>query len=1688
MPRTHRRFLLGLLIAFTLLGAGFLTRVSIRHYSLSVQPLSLKKVGADESTNNVLSFESAGATSAHDSTQAATEADGRVRASKGEEYGRLPLSFEANRGQVDGKVKYFSHGSGYSLYLTSTEAVLALTRPETGRVSRAQGVESGPTVKVDTNACADVLRMRLVNANPSAGVKGVDEQPSKSNYFIGSDPAKWRTDVPQYARVRYSDVYPGVNLVYYGNQRQLEYDLEVAPGTDPGSIKMAFDGADEMSLDADGSLLLRAGGGELRQHKPVAYQVLDGERREVAARYSMKNEREVGFEVSEYDRSSPLVIDPVLSYSTYLGGVYNDWGMGIAVDSLGNAYITGVTSSIDFPLVNPLPSGRPQGAAYDFVFVSKLNAAGSALVYSTYLGGTTREIAHSIAVDKAGNAYITGFVSSPDFPVVNAYQPNLRGSDAFVTKLNPTGSALIYSTYLGGSADEEGYSIAVDASGSAYVTGRTVSGDFPTVNPAQAHYGGNACSVNNPCQDTFITKFNPSGSALVYSTFLGGERNDFGYGIAADSQGNAYVTGFTASVNFPTTANVLQPEYSDKGTNSEEHDAFVTKMSPSGSFVYSTYLGGPRGSDDGEAIAVDAAGNAYVAGGTSSGEFPIVNAFQPAIAPGGNGAGSQASDVFISKLNASGTALLYSTYLGGGGNESAKAIALDAAGNAYLTGYTSSFNFPTLNPFQPISNLSAYSSNAFVTKLNPTGNALVYSSHLGGSDTDQGQGIAVDSSGSVYVTGATYSNDFPTANAFDATIGGTFWPDAFVTKIANEAQPVSLSISAVQPDRGGNTGAVSVTVHGSGFVNGAKFRLVHAGQPDIASLFAVISRNGTVARSRFNLNGQAQGVRDVVVTNPDGSTFTLPGAFTVEAGGQSHVWVDIIGRANIRPGLPQRYYILYGNSGNAEAYGVPLFIRGIPKDAKVELGFNVKTPPQVPGHRPIDYNQMPVIIENAVEKIIPLYLPVIRVDESGALEITINASPTSNFELQAYTWRPQYTPNPAQYAPPCQEGKSPQAARDAAASGLSPASVEGEVGGCVHSLVGEVFSVAGVVGIPVECITSSVLSVTDIIYTASETTDCGGGFNDPYSFSQLNLGIEGTVAECIGAEFPGRIIAGVQTVLGIKDIADTCVDLGVKLFVRLVFGADPNDKIGAQGVGLERYVSGQEPLRYAIYFENKPDATGPAQEVVVTDQLDPAKLDFETFNLGPIFFGVDKKVIPPPGLSEYSADVDLRPQQNIIAHVEARLDKTTGLVTWRFTSLNPATGLPTDDPFAGFLPPNKNAPEGEAQVLFTVRARKTVATGMEIRNKARIVFDTNAPIDTPEWLNTIDNSKPVSHVLSLAATQDSVIFNLNWSGTDAGSGVRRYTIFVSEDSSPFNAWLSNTTAASGTFIGQPGRTYSFYSVAQDQTGNQENAKTSAEAVTTTTSSISNSIDDTRFFVRQQYLDFLNREPDTGGLGYWTNEITKCGADTKCIHDRRVGTADAFFFEQEFQQTGAYIYRIYRAALGRRPAFSEFIADRGSVVAGPGLDQSKTAYALSFVQRDAFLNLYARTQSADVFVDTLLNSIKQNSGVDLSSQRSTMVSLYDGTDSGRAAIIKQIADSQLFIDREYNRSFVLMEYFGYLRRDPDEGGYGFWLGQVNKYPLRNVGIQHAMACSFITSAEYQLRFGSQVTHTNRECPQ
>jgi len=799
-----------------------------------------------------------------------------VEARAVELYGKLPLSFEANQGQTHEEVKFLSRGKGYTLFLTSTEAVMVLRKPRaadssglvrgekrwqlrSGRQQEGGEVQNGEaTTQVGPLAsqAQTVVRMKLVGANPASEATGLQELPGKSNYFIGNDPAKWRTNIPRYAKVKYQDVYPGIDLVYYGNQRQLEYDFVVAPGADPNAIQLAFEGADKIEVDGDGHLELHTASGQVQLRKPLVYQEIDGIRQEISGAYVLNRESKtenlklesVGFQLASYDASKPLIIDPVLNYSTYLGGSGIDNGLAIAVDSLGQAYVMGITGSPDFPTTagafDTTCGTDGLSISCSDVFVTKLNSDGSDLIYSAFLGGSGAEnptqSTAAIAVDSFGNAYVVGTTTSCEFPTTpDAFQSSCPGgsTSAFVTKLNANGSMLVYSTYLGGGLQgpilpgrEEGRGIAVDSAGNAYVTGETVSTNFPTT--------PGAFQVSGGIGDAFVTKLNPSGSGLIYSTYLGGGGIDIGFAIAVDSSGNAYVTGSTQSTDFPTTSGVFQP-----ACNSIPilcYDAFVTKLNPTGSaLVYSSYLGGDTNFDIPLGIAVDSQGNAYVTGQTKSDDFPTVNPIQ-----GPSAFIDTDGDGFVTKLNADGSALVYSTYLGGSDFDAGFGIAVDPAGNAYITGSTDSPDFPIANAWQPAPGLNG---DAFVTKLSPTG-SLIYSTFFGGFAPDEGHGIAVDGKGSVYVTGFTFSADFPTVNPLQPGHGGSFL-DAFVAKFSESNITADLSLAMVgSADLTGAQITYTITITNNGPDDAPRVSLDDLLPQFGATFVSAVSTQGTCAR------------------------------------------------------------------------------------------------------------------------------------------------------------------------------------------------------------------------------------------------------------------------------------------------------------------------------------------------------------------------------------------------------------------------------------------------------------------------------------------------------------------------------------------------------------------------------------------------------------------------------------------------------------------------------------------------------------------------------------------------------------------------------------------------------------------------------------------------------------------------
>jgi hypothetical protein len=675
------------------------------------------------------------------------------------EYGNLPLSFEANAGQVaDRQVEFLGRGQGYTLFLTPAEAVLSLSGP---RRSTA------------------VVRLRMTGGNGHPRVVGEDPLPGRSNYLLGDDPRQWRIGVPSYARVRYQGVYPGVDLVFRGNHRQIEYDFVITPQADPGSIRLAFQGADRITVGAAGELILRTAAGELIQPAPEVYQDVEGRRKRIEGRYVLlaadagKRVPQVGFALGRYDRARPLVIDPLLAFSTFLGGNGDEFGNGIAVDSAGNAYVTGVTASTNFPGVGG-GSLQPAYGGNGDAFVTKINAAGTAILYSTYLGGSDNDAAFGIAVDGAGNAHVTGSTHSSDFPGVGgaSLQPVYGGNgDAFVTKINPAGTAILYSTYLGGDGDDDGREVAVDAAGNLYVVGQTASTTFPGVTGTslQPAYGGGFT-------DGFVTKINPAGTAIMYSTFLGGNSFDAAEDVEVDGGGNAYVTGNTDSAGFPGVGgSSIQPAYA--GGN----DVFVTKINPPGTgIVYSTYLGA-GGGDSAGGIAVDPAGNAYIAGSTASATFPGVDggSIQPAY-------GGGTTDAFVTKINPLGTAIAYSTFLGGSDFDFGQGIAVDAEGVAHVVGETSSPDFPGAGAgsIQPV--YGGGVSDAFVVRIDPAGTAILDSTYLGGSASDVGRGIALDGAGNAYVMGWTASFTFPgvTGSSIQPFPGGG-GIDVFVSKISH---------------------------------------------------------------------------------------------------------------------------------------------------------------------------------------------------------------------------------------------------------------------------------------------------------------------------------------------------------------------------------------------------------------------------------------------------------------------------------------------------------------------------------------------------------------------------------------------------------------------------------------------------------------------------------------------------------------------------------------------------------------------------------------------------------------------------------------------------------------------------------------------------------------------------------------
>jgi Abnormal spindle-like microcephaly-assoc'd, ASPM-SPD-2-Hydin/Beta-propeller repeat len=694
--------------------------------------------------------------------------DTAVRLRALEAYGKIPLTFEENSGQTDAQVKFLARGAGYTVFLTDRDATLRLERRS-----------AQPGAQAEAGA---VVRIALAGANSHPVAHADGAQVAHANYFVGSDPQKWRHDVPEYARVKFDAVYPGIDLVYYGNQGRLESDYVVRPGANPNRIALRVEGSDRIRLNSDGDAILSTAVGDVSLHQPHAYQESGTEHVEIAANYISLTSGALGIHVGAYDAKLPLVIDPVVGYATLLSGSTSATvSNAIAIDSTNNAYIVGATGAADFPTTVGAFQRTLTGTAAN-AFVTKLNSAGSGLVFSTYLGGSgasgKSDNATGVAVDSTGNVYITGTTPSTDFPITaaNAYQIVNNGTplNGFFTKLDPTGATLLYSTYFGGSGSDSCAAIAVDSNGNAYMTGTATSTNFPVTPGTAIQTAGQSTGL------AFVSRINPALSgtnSLVYSTLLGGTSANQGTGIAVDASFNAYITGQTTSTNFPVTTSAFQSSL--KGTAG---NAFVARVdtTTANNLVYSTYLGGTATSsgsgDIGTAIALGPSSNVFVTGNTAATDFPVTAGVLQS-APKNSTKTTFVARLDTTKLNAQ--SLMYATYIGGSSLDAAAAIAVDSSGNAYVAGATQSSDFPTIAGAPQFTRTTQNRDIGYVSVLNPTGTALSFSTYFGGSNGDAVTGIGLDgvSPPNIYIAGLTASSDFPvTTGAFQTTFktGGAF--------------------------------------------------------------------------------------------------------------------------------------------------------------------------------------------------------------------------------------------------------------------------------------------------------------------------------------------------------------------------------------------------------------------------------------------------------------------------------------------------------------------------------------------------------------------------------------------------------------------------------------------------------------------------------------------------------------------------------------------------------------------------------------------------------------------------------------------------------------------------------------------------------------------------------------------------
>lgn len=1312
----------------------------------------------------------------------------------------------------------------------------------------AQRLGSASTVELDRGKFNSRRLDRLVfaedfvNATCCAKVEGKNLLQGIYNYFQSSDPKEWRTNVQGYREVMYHNIWPGIDLRIFGNGRDLEQEFIIQPGGYLNRVEISYRGIENLGLSSDGSLEVNTAFGKLRETKPRIYQEIAGKRIAVDGRYRLTGERSYTFMIGARDARYRLVIDPTLLYSTFLGGsagnnLYtrnSEVATGIAVDASGDAYVTGFTASTDFPTTpGAFQTSFGYTSSSQNVFISKLNATGSALVYSTYLSAS---YASSIAVDVNGNAYITGWGAGSTFPTTpNAFWPtNPQQScttpfDFYLVALNSSGNQLVYSTCFNIDSNTVGgvsfgyfpQALAVDSNGRAYVAGGA-NGSIPTTSNAyQSYYANMPASA-------FVTVFDTTASgasSLFYSTYLSvppalnvPSPSGTGYAypnanagaIAVDSFGKVYVAG-TAPIGFPTTPGAFQATHASSacggGTCYVSGNVFVAKLDPTASatasLIYSTFLGGAASSTTANGIAVDGAGNAYITGSVT-GALPITSgAFQTTSPFAAYGASGSA---FVTKLNAAGSNLVYSTYLGGNSPSSGNGIALDSLNDAYVAGNFraggASVFFPTTaDAFQSsFTKASGDFSDAFLTKLRPDGSALTYSSYFGGIGDDVATAVAVDQTGDAYIAGHTSSVNLPvTLGAFQQAMDGS--GDTFIAKFPVGAVQ-TLSISSVFPVSGGNAGTVTPHIIGGGFHAGATVELVGAttvlGVPTIGS-------EGRTIDVSFNLSTAPIGQYSLTVINPDGNSVTLPNVFTIQQGGNPQLSVSVVGRHAVATGHgPISFTVQVQNAGNVDAIGVVLSLYGIPSGAILTPLFTVSQPPVGPNGASIDFSQTPFAPIVGQEQIPTLLLPNVPVGTSVVFPFTlaINSLPPLP-PLQ-----PMPPGNPVPLPPgPVINITALLTEIDAFCSGNCLTDILGLVPGvsCLSDLICGYLRTA-LLTVPQYRNGQSVFSLGQVLVQLA--ADCG------------LLGNIGKAVSDAAGEI-NLLLHCIQTL--INGSANLSVEAAV----------DPNEKDGQLGLTSLHWTNGANALSYIISFLNQPGASAAADNIIITDILDPF-VDLSTLKVTSITLGgtnIPLSQVLAPGLAQNQASsfIDFRPAQSLLVNVNLSLDPSSRTLTLQFASIDPTTGVAPINSNVGALPPG-----AEGTIAYSIKPASMVITGASVANQATVGFDSNPLMKTQVWVNTIDNSPPVSQVSALPSSSTCPAFRVSWSGSDVGSGLQGFTIYVSDTGGPFTAWLLNTTAASSDYQGVVGHTYGFYSIATDLVGNVEAAKSGAEASTTVT--------------------------------------------------------------------------------------------------------------------------------------------------------------------------------------------------------------------------------------------------------------